>query len=202
MKLYSYIVAHDGGFAPNPFWGYCTLANCKPQIRRTAEVGNWIVGLTTKAKGNRVIYAMQVEEILNYGQYYHDKRFAEKIPDYSKRKVIYKRGDNIYEPLPNGAFRQLRSAHSKKCQENPKAKAVDLGGVNILIARTFHYFGGCGPELPKHLDELKVGRGHKCHFQPETISDFSNFIEDYSPGVNALPSKWPSGDDSWRQGKR
>ena len=144
---------------------------------------------------------MQVEEILNFGQYYYDKRFAEKIPDYSKRKVIYKRGDNIYEPLPNGEFRQLRSAHSKKCQENPKAKAVDLGGVNILIARTFHYFGRCGPELPKHLDELKVGRGHKSRFPRETISGFFEFIALHPMGVNAPPSKWPSGDDSWRQVK-
>ena len=55
MKLYSYIVAHDGGFAPNPFWGYCTLANCKPKIRQTAKVGDWIVGLSSKPKGNWVI---------------------------------------------------------------------------------------------------------------------------------------------------
>lgn len=200
MKLYSYIVVHDGGFAPNPFWGYCTLANCKPKIRRAAEVGDWIVGLSRKAKGNRVIYAMQVEEILNYGQYYRDKRFAEKIPKYSKRKLIYKRGDNIYKPLPNGVFRQLRSAHSKECHENPKAKAVDLSGINILIARTFRYFGGCGPELPEHLDTLKTGRGHKCRFQPETIDGFLEFIEGYPPGLNAPPSDWPSDDDSWREG--
>ena len=201
MKLYSYIVAHDGGFAPNPFWGYCTLANCKPKIRRTAKVGDWVVGLSPKAKGNRVIYAMQVEEILTYAQYYRDERFSEKIPNYSKRKVICKRGDNIYKPLPNGKFWQLRSAHSKECQEDLKAKAVDLGGVNILIARTFHYFGGSGPDLPKHLHELKVRRGHKCRFPSDMISDFSKFIEEYPLGVNAPPSDWPIGDDSWSQAK-
>lgn len=200
MKLYSYIVAHDDGFAPNPFWGYCTLANCKPKIRLTAKVGDWIVGLSSKPTGNRVIYAMQVEEILNYRQYYHDKRFAKKIPDNYKRKAIYKQGDNIYAPLPNGAFRQLPSAHSKKCQEDPKAKAVDLRGVNVLIARTFHYFGGSGPELPKHLHKLKVGRAHKCRFPLDTISDFLEFISTHPQGVNAPPSDWPSDDDSWREG--
>ena len=201
MKLYSYIVAHDGGFAPNPFWGYCTLANCKPKIRRTAKVGDWIVGLSSKPTGNRVIYAMQVEEVLTYGQYYHDRRFAEKIPDYFKRKAIYKRGDNIYEPLPDGKFRQLRSAHSKKCQEDVKAKKIDLSGKNILIARTFRYFGGCGPQLPEHLDALKAGRGHKCRFPAYTISDFLKFISAHPHGVNAPPSDWPSDDDSWRQAK-
>ena len=37
MTVYSYIVAYDSGFAPNPFHGTCTLACCKPTIRRTAH---------------------------------------------------------------------------------------------------------------------------------------------------------------------
>ena len=45
MKLYSYIITEDTGFSPNPFWGCCTLADCKPEIRRNAKVGDWIVGL-------------------------------------------------------------------------------------------------------------------------------------------------------------
>ena len=43
MELYSYVIKHDSGFAANPFCGYCTLADCKPAIRRTAKVGDWIV---------------------------------------------------------------------------------------------------------------------------------------------------------------
>ena len=39
VKLYSYIVAVDSGFAPNPFHGFCTIATCKPRIRKTAEIG-------------------------------------------------------------------------------------------------------------------------------------------------------------------
>lgn len=61
-RLYSYTITHDTGFAPNPFWGWCTLATCKPQIRRTAQVGDWIAGLSPKATGNRLVYAMQVSE--------------------------------------------------------------------------------------------------------------------------------------------
>src|SRR5205085_5511285 len=29
-RLYTYIVAKDSGFAPNPFWRLCTLAHCTP----------------------------------------------------------------------------------------------------------------------------------------------------------------------------
>ena len=199
MKLFSYIVAYDTGFSPNPFWGYCTLADCKPVIRRTAEVGDWIVGLSPKATGNRVVFAMIVDEILDYASYFHDRRFANKIPDYCKGEVIYKTGDNIYMPLPNGDSRQLQSMHSHGQEENPENKAHDLGGVNVLIGKTFHYFGGSGPYLPEKLNELKVGRGHKNRFSPKTISNFQKFISSYPQGVIAPPTNWPSGDTSWKQ---
>ena len=37
MTLFSYVIEHDLGFAPNPFHGVCTLACCKPQIRKIAK---------------------------------------------------------------------------------------------------------------------------------------------------------------------
>ena len=80
MRLYSYVLTHDTGFAPNPFQEYCTLANCKPAIRRTAQVGDWVVGLSPKASGNKIIYAMKIDEILSYEQYFTDNRFQPKEP--------------------------------------------------------------------------------------------------------------------------
>ncbi len=44
MRIYAYILKVDSGFAPNPFHGWCTLACCKPAIRRKARPGDWIVG--------------------------------------------------------------------------------------------------------------------------------------------------------------
>jgi hypothetical protein len=197
MKLYSYVVTHDTGFSPNPLWGYCTLAACKPAIRRTAAVGDWIVGLSPKADGNRIIYAMLVDEILPYDQYYCDKRFGTKIP--SKSKVVCKCGDNIYKPLPEGGFLQLQSTHSNKDgTENKKTKAHDLGGVYVLISKTFHYFGSRGPELPDGLSELKVRRGHKNRFPRDVILKFLEFIANQPKGVGGPPSKWPPDDRSWR----
>lgn len=199
MKLYSYIITEDTGFSPNPFWGCCTLADCKPEIRRNAKVGDWIVGLSTKAKGNRVVFAMKVDEILDYEHYYSDQRYAQKIPRFANGKVIHKCGDNIYKPLPHGEFQQLQSMHSEGERENPNTKAHDLGGRNVLIAKQFHYFGASGPELPKYLEELKVGRAHKSQFRSETITLFLEFINSYPQGVNAPPTKWPVDDNSWRQ---
>jgi hypothetical protein len=198
MKLHSYVVTHDTGFSPNPFWGYCTLADCKPKIRLTAQVGDWVVGLNPKADGNRLIYAMQVEEIIPYDKYYRDSRFAAKIPDYSIGKVVNKCGDNIYKPLPNGDFQQLQSMHSNGIYENKEKKAHDLGGKNVLISKTFNYFGSNPLDLPKSLDILKVGRGHKCIFPRDIVSAFITFISRQTAGVSASPTYWPCNDDSWK----
>jgi hypothetical protein len=202
MKLYSYIVSHDTGFAPNPFWGYCTLATCKPAIRRTAQKGDWIVGLSPKAKGHRVVYSMRVYDILTYREYFSDPRFRGKIPNYNAGEEVHRRGDNIYMPLDNDRFKQLRSMHSKDCRENPRAKKRDLESDFVLIAKLFHYFGSSGPSLPHSLNELKVGRAHKCRFADRTVQQFLAFMRVKSRGISSAPTKWPAGDESWEMGRR
>ena len=42
-SLYSYIVSYDHGNAPNPDFNICTLAICKPVIRRCAKVGDIVL---------------------------------------------------------------------------------------------------------------------------------------------------------------
>ena len=52
MKVFSYVVEHDNGLAPNPYFGYCTLCRCKfrekpgghRNIVELAEKGDWIIG--------------------------------------------------------------------------------------------------------------------------------------------------------------
>ena len=200
MRLYSYILVHDYGFAPNPFWGACTLATCKPKIRQTAQKGDWIVGLSRKADGNRIIYAMQVEEVLSIADYFNAERYEDKKPDYSKGFVINKCGDNIYKPLPNGDFDQLKSQHTIDPNKAEYHKRRDLSGMNVLISNKFSYFGRSMVELPKKLQILIPGRGHKCRFSPEVVQDFCEFISHQPAGIQDPPSSWPSDDDSWKLG--
>lgn len=201
-RLHSYVVASDTGFAPNPFWGRCTLANCKPTIRRKAAIGDWIVGLGRKALGHRLVYAMEVAEILDFASFWHDPRFANKIPDFTRRQVVFRAGDNIYEPLVGGDFRQLQSMHSNGDHEDPENKAHDLGGRRVIVATNFHYFGGDGPALPPRLHSLIVARGHKNKFPSETVSDFLGFLRSFPRGVVAPPTTWPADDESWREAMR
>ena len=79
MRLCSYVVAVDRGLAPNPFWGYCTLAVCTPNhMGIRAQDGDWFIGTTTAARGSKLVYAMQVSEVLPFDCYYNDPRFEEK----------------------------------------------------------------------------------------------------------------------------
>jgi hypothetical protein len=200
MKLFSYIVANDAGFAPNPFWGYCTLACCKPKIRKTAQKGDWIVGLSPKGKGHKIIYAMQVAETLSFEDYYRDKRFAAKIPvNYSDGKNEKECGDNIYKPLrskPLGYkdFKQHKSNHK------PKDKKHDMSGKKVLISKKFHYFGKGAINLPPSLRVLKVGRGHRNRFSEDVINKFLGFIAKQRKGCSAHPAKWDKGGYSCRTG--
>ena len=200
MTLYSYIVKHDGGFAPNPFFGYCTLACCKPGIRRKAQKGDWVVGLTPKDEGNRIVYIMEVEEILDFKQYWRDPRFRLKKPSLNAGAVRMV-GDNIYQPQPGGGFRQVASVHSKPefgNRENPGSKKRDLSGNRVLVSRNFAYFGSRPKVLPATLKVLITGRAYKCRFSTEVQQAFRHFVSKQPAfGLLAAPHGW-SGDESWK----
>jgi hypothetical protein len=199
MKLYSYIVKHDTGFSPNPFHGYCTLACCKPAIRRAAQKGDWVVGLTPKKDGNRIVYLMRVDETpKTYAEYWQDKRFIVKRPRFDAG-VFAKCGDNIYEPQGSG-HRQLQSMHSNGVRENPEDKTHDLGGKYVLISETFAYFGSQSIELPPELATLVSGRGHRSSFPDELKEAFLSFTKTIRFGIHAAPHTWKQGDTSWKAG--
>ena len=151
-NLLSYIVRYDSGFAPNPFHGYCTLATCKPRIRRYANVADWLVGTgsnsRTVRRGGYIVYAMRVTEILSTQRYWADPRFQAKKPDLHYNWVAAS-GDNIYESIPPANWRQLSSYHSQ-ANGSPNEAHVrrDTSVPRVLVSDDFVYFGGEGPRLP------------------------------------------------------
>lgn len=144
---------------------------------------------------------MEVQEILTLSEYFMDIRFREKIPNFNKSGVIYKCGDNIYQPLPNSNFRQLQSMHSNGNNEDCGNKQRDLSGANVLISKKYYYFGSRALPLPPSFEELIVGRAHKNKFTAQFISSFLKFIQSKKNGLHASPSKWPRDDHSWSMGQ-
>lgn len=199
MRLYSYVVASDSGFAPNPFWGILTLACCKPRIRLTAKPGDLLVGLAGAGRGNDVVYAARVKEKLTFREFWRDERFLPKRPDMNASAIVRRCGDNIYEPAATGSFRQLPSGHSYGLEENPANKDHDLGGRFVLTSMDFSYFGVDAIPLPDRFRSLIVGRAHRCHFSEELVAEVDTWRKSLPRGLQNRPRKWPNGDASWRQ---
>jgi len=163
LTLFSYVVKFDTGFAPNPSGDYCTLACCKPNIRKQAGIGDWIVGTgSVNNMGNAfLIYAMEVSESITFAEYFRDTRFQDKIPKNNDDV-----GDNIYEPLAKGNYKQLPSRHShRNGEENLKMKKHDLKSESVLISSNFSYYGDKAIRIPdEYINVIKKGPGFKKKF--------------------------------------
>jgi len=190
LSVYTYVIDHDLGLAPNPFWGYCTLAVCKPKIRKSKSLktGDWIVGTGSVALEkrlkrppgqyiNKIIYAMEVTEILTFEEYWNDPRFFVKRPNVNG-SLARKYGDNIYYPI-NDDWGQLDSAHSNSDGSmNLKHRKKDLSGKNVLISNNFYYFGDNLIKVPNKFVELfKYGVGEKKN-QDALAIDLINWIKE------------------------
>jgi hypothetical protein len=186
VRLYSYIVARDYGFAPNPFFGACTLATCKPEIRRTANVGDWIIGTGAKryGLGGRLVYAMKVAEAVLYEQYWEDDRFRQKKP-YLRGSLKQAFGDNIYHRNPKtGEWLQEDSHHSyPNGRPNQANIDHDTQVSRVLVGMEFKYWGASGPTIPNRFrhslghDVCCTTQGHKCNFPNQLVRAFTEWVQ-------------------------
>lgn len=184
--IYSYVLRTDDGAAPNPLWGICTLTICKPVIRRTAKVGDWVIGVgSANAKvckgkfesySNKLVYAMKITAIKALAEYdaYCFEHIPNKIPQWDKGDWKSRVGDCIYD-YSNGDNPILRKGvHNEYCRN------TDLSGCNALLSDCFFYFGKEAKEIPPHLHEIvKKNRGHKKIINPKIISDFEAWITQF-----------------------
>lgn len=202
MALYSYVVRYDSGFAPNPFYGFCTLATCKPKIRASAHVDDWIVGSGSGAKGVRrarhLVYAMRVTETLTWDEYSADPRFERKKP-FRRGSRKQTCGDNIYHRAhPGAAWQQRDSFHSfDDGSADAKHIAIDTGVDRILVSDDFLYLGGTGPLVPEWLHDsqgrslCKQGIGHSKFDEPKLVADFVGWINSVgNSGFQGAPYEW------------
>lgn len=163
MKYYSYVITRDFGFAPNPFGKYCTLATCKPKIRKSTSPGDWIIGITSKKLGNKLLFAMCVNKKITFNEYWNDPIFQYKKPIMNgSLKKMY--GDNIYFfDDEKNEWHQENSHHSL---EDGKTNYLNLNkdtpGKYVLISDEFFYFGSEYITIPHGIKKhIIVGIGHK-----------------------------------------
>ena len=189
-KYFTYIVTADAGFAPNPFYGFCTLAVCKPEIRKAAEVGDWIIGLYSRAQivlpeecRGKLIYAMEVTEKMTLDQYWKSKKFSKK--KYSNKSSKSEYGDNFYRKNSKGVWIQEENQF-----HDESSKEADIGGKFVLISNNFFYFGKSYVQLPKDFKRLvdKLPRGHKYKGLEKVGEKFVDSLrKKYKIGIHGSP---------------
>lgn len=185
MTLFSYVTRWDHGFAPNPFHGILTLATCKPDIRKAAAVGDWIVGTGSAERkmNGRVIFAMRVSEITNFDDYWRDPRFKDKRP-VVEGSFKLRFGDNIYHRADRkGRWIQSDSRHSKdNAVSNQKNLMRDTQKTeNVLISDDFIYWGDQAPALPVALSRLHLGHpGHMKNFSDVEVDAFAAWVSGFN----------------------
>lgn len=200
-RLHSYVVRYDSGFAPNPFYDFCTLATCKPDIRRSALVGDWVLGTGSNhrsiRRGGHLVYAMCVSEIIAFETYDTDPRFSKKKPyRHGSRKQSC--GDNIYYRGADGTWLQRDSFHSlANGTSNSDHIERDTAVNRVLVSDKYIYFGGYGPIVPKTLVDArgrglcKIGIGRICFDDAGLLKAFTDWLSQLGvSGYQCAPHEW------------
>jgi hypothetical protein len=196
-RLFTYTIPFDDGAAPNPFNGMCSLAICKPAIRRAAQPGDWVAGFGSKYApsgdmSGRLVYAMRVQEVMTLEAYDRaaPSRWPHRIPDIESPALQDRLGDCIYD-FSTGTPVQRPGVH------DAGNKATDLAGDNVLISRDFYYFGSRAIRLPDNLRAiLHQTQGHKSTCNAPYLDPFVRWLRTAAPDGGQIYG-WPDSVVDW-----
>lgn len=170
--IYKYVITVDTGVAPCVDEGLLSLCICKPKIRKTAQVGDWIIATGSRPKISRtpkVVFAAKVTEIKTMEQY--------AVENEGRRDCIY-RFDGL-SLIHNGS-----QIHGDRKNQNK-----DISGRFCLISKQFWYFGRDAIELPEPLHGLHHrGQGHGKIRDEHTVQAACAFFSQKQCGVLGQPN--------------
>lgn len=197
-RIFLYRMMTDAGSAPNVSGNVCTLAICKPMIRRSARVDDIIIGLRAKSGEmgrlglhavDSVLYVMKVTDKKTFAMYdaFCGTYLPIKIPT-----DVHPEGDCLYKA--DGSQRE--GGH-----HGPHHVTQDKNGLNVLMgvgARVNFWYrkDPVGTRLPDDLaaalDVESVRRGHRVH--------------DLTPALDTMLFEWlttfPTATDASPKNKR
>jgi hypothetical protein len=195
MEYFAYKITRDYGFAPNPFYGLCSLACCKPHIRERASIGDWVIGTGSVENKllHHLIFLMQVTEKISFEQYWNDPRFRAKRPVLNgSLKQIH--GDNIYFRDDEG-WHQVDSHHSHpNGMVNVLNLNQDLISENVLLSNKYVYLGDAAINMAPEYLELTPGRRQRNYITIENKNLAQKFVTEilsrYPYKINGTPINW------------
>ncbi len=163
-KIYYYKMTVDNGGAPAVQDRLLSLAICKPEIRRCAQPGDWVMGFGANSfefggrriAGNPLVYMARITGRKPDGAYYSESRYLHR-PD-----CIYERLDGRFR-LRSGARYHLDPVNLPHDVGEPPAYPK----ATVLLSDDFRYFASGGTtEYRRRFPDLTeivagIGRGHR-----------------------------------------
>lgn len=180
MRTYLYKLTSDRGGAPcaplplsgeNPL---LTLSICKPAIRRTAQVGDRLLGITSLALVERegyptcaVIYAARVAQALDFGTYYLAENGFGGRPD-----CVYALDAETGTLRHTGRTR----LHAETAYlDRDVGREPHFRNARTLVCEEFRYFGAEAVVIPARFPLLRsvaesLGQGHRVFSEGDAES--------------------------------
>ncbi len=187
-------MVRDYGFAPNPFEGVCTLATCKPDIRKAAREGDLVAACGSVKNGfpGKLICMFRVTGKHTFQEYWDDIRFECKRPILgSSRRRAY--GDNIYHQGSQGWIQEDSHHSLPNGGLNEANLAQDTRSDNVLWSDDFIYWGRNAADIPAvfngfNLDRVRNGRSL---FEPAFVAAVDTWFRALEPrGRLGRPIDW------------
>lgn len=204
--VFSYVVVADTGFAPNPFFGLCTLACCKPQLRKgvghrvlaatgcddvrqvealppdtVRNLNIWVVGLAGTHLHDHVrrgvVFAMQVTGVTDFERYYLEH--PEKRPvrtDPVTDQDPCWHGDAIY--TGNDPATTLQICPSAHSDGDHENLGNKAHDLSGQYVLLSDHFVYFGPDAPWVPLEQRLhhGRGHSITQDPDTLRELEDLL--------------------------
>lgn len=134
-SIYVYKLVHDDGGAPCVHADELSLSICKPRIRTSAQIGDWIVGFGGKSVADlrgRLIYVAKVTSVEAGGAYYANPKYHQR-PD-----CVYRTdGKGGYFAIDDPRF------HGQEFIPHDLGAPGHYERARNLLSNTFVYFGRC-----------------------------------------------------------
>lgn len=199
MRVLSYRMTRDYGFAPNPYFRVCTLATCKPRLRASADRGDLVVGCGSAEMDlvGRIIYVMRVHDFCSFEQYWNDQRFLIKRPFFRGNRSRA-HGDNIYHRNAQREWVQEKSQHSwPDGTLHIDNLNTDTSTDRVLWGTDFVYFGRSAIAIPDNLRSLDgfdlyaSSRDYDCRHSKEFVAGVDAWFQNLPlRGYLDRPGSW------------
>lgn len=150
-------------------------------VRHAARGKNWIACISSKASGNKLIYAIQVTKKMSLKEYdnFVNDRLVEKKPDWFNRDPRRRLGDAIYN-FSKPSISQRLGMHGSGNMEH------DSSGKNALLSNHFLYFGDKAENIPLNLRNIIPQRGHRFNSNSPYVQPFIDWISQLGHHWNGL----------------